>query len=185
MAKISRRMAIDSVHKVLRAYQKKIEDGRNYTEYLPYAGRQIVKRYKDNEDNYKTLLNAAAQTEEFFTGMDDETLLSYVNVCHELNKIFDLKVSESRKIKGFIEETYYFEAGILYLDARGTGITISQMFEQLFPETNYSKDKEFYTKICTSCLGIENPDKIKGEYRVNLKNDYNDNTKIDLSLIHI
>ena len=179
MAKISRRMAIDSVHKVLRAYQKKIEDGRNYTEYLPYAGRQIVKRYKDNEDNYKTLLNAAAQTEEFFTGMDDETLLSYVNVCHELNKIFDLKVSESRKIKGFIEETYYFEAGILYLDARGTGITISQMFEQLFPETNYSKDKEFYTKICTSCLGIENPDKIKGEYRVNLKNDYNDNTKID------
>ena len=179
MAKISRRMAIDSVHKVLRAYQKKIEDGRNYTEYLPYAGRQIVKRYKDNEDNYKTLLNAAAQTEEFFTGMDDETLLSYVNVCHELNKIFDLKLSESRKIKGFIEETYYFEAGILYLDARGTGITISQMFEQLFPETNYSKDKEFYTKICTSCLGIENPDKIKGEYRVNLKNDYNDNTKID------
>ena len=179
MAKISRRMAIDSVHKVLRAYQKKIEDGRNYTEHLPYAGRQIVKRYKDNEDNYKTLLNAAAQTEEFFTGMDDETLLSYVNVCHELNKIFDLKVSESRKIKGFREETYYFEAGILYLDARGTGITISQMFEQLFPETNYSKDKEFYTKICTSCLGIENPDKIKGEYRVNLKNDYNDNTKID------
>ena len=119
MAKISRRMAIDSVHKVLRAYQKKIEDGTNYTEYLPYAGRQIVKRYKDNEDNYKSLLDAAAQTEEFFTGIDDETLLSYVNVCHELNKIFDLKVSESRKIKGFREETYYFEAGILYLDDEG------------------------------------------------------------------
>ncbi len=111
MAKISRRMAIDSVHKVLRAYQKKIEDGRNYTEYLPYAGRQIVKRYKDNEDNYKTLLNAAAQTEEFFTGMDDETLLSYVNVCHELNKIFDLKVSESRKIKGFREEKFVIRSG--------------------------------------------------------------------------
>ena len=53
------------------------------------------------------------------------------------------------------------------------------MFEQLFPETNYTKDKDFYTKICNSCLGIENPDKINGEYRVNLKNDYNDNTKVD------
>ena len=106
MAKISRRMAINNAYNVLNAYCKKIEAGIHYSEYLPQAGRQIVKRYNDNEDNYKSLLDAAVNSKEFFTGMDDETLLSYANVCHELNKIFDLKVSESRKIKGFIEEKF-------------------------------------------------------------------------------
>ena len=38
--------------------------------------------------------------------MDDETLISYNNICDRLNNIFDLNVSESKKINGFLDENF-------------------------------------------------------------------------------
>ena len=38
--------------------------------------------------------------------MEDETLISYVNTCDRLNNIFDLNVSESKKINGFVDENF-------------------------------------------------------------------------------
>ncbi len=106
MAKITRRMAINNAHNILRNYKKKITDAEQYKEYLPLAGQKIVERYVENRDNYKNLLDSAADSKEFFIGMDDETLVSYANICDRLNNIFDLNVSESRKINGFIDEQF-------------------------------------------------------------------------------
>ena len=69
-------------------------------------GEQIIERYKNNSDNYKTLLDEAADSKSFFIGMEDETLISYVNTCDRLNNIFDLNVSESKKINGFVDENF-------------------------------------------------------------------------------
>lgn len=106
MAAITRRMAINNAHTILKNYRKKINDANQYKEYLPLVGQQIIERYKNNSDNYKTLLDEAADSKSFFIGMGDETLISYNNICDRLNNIFDLNVSESRKINGFIDEQF-------------------------------------------------------------------------------
>lgn len=106
MAAITRRMAINNAHTILKNYRKKINDANQYKEYLPLVGQQIIERYKNNSDNYKTLLDEAADSKSFFIGMEDETLISYVNTCDRLNNIFDLNVSESKKINGFVDENF-------------------------------------------------------------------------------
>lgn len=106
MAAITRRMAINNAHTILKNYRKKINDANQYKEYLPLVGEQIIERYKNNSDNYKTLLDEAADSKSFFIGMEDETLISYVNTCDRLNNIFDLNVSESKKINGFVDENF-------------------------------------------------------------------------------
>ena len=106
MAAITRRMAINNAHTILKNYRKKINDANQYKEYLPLVGQQIIERYKNNSDNYKTLLDEATDSKSFFIGMGDETLISYNNICDRLNNIFDLNVSESKKINGFIDEQF-------------------------------------------------------------------------------
>ena len=106
MAAITRRMAINNAHTILKNYRKKINDANQYKESLPLVGQQIIERYKNNSDNYKTLLDEAADSKSFFIGMDDETLISYNNICDRLNNIFDLNVSESKKINGFVDENF-------------------------------------------------------------------------------
>ena len=99
-------MAINNAHTILKNYRKKINDANQYKEYLPLVGQQIIERYKNNYDNYKTLLDEAADSKSFFIGMEDETLISYVNTCDRLNNIFDLNVADSRKINGFVDENF-------------------------------------------------------------------------------
>lgn len=106
MAAITRRMAINNAHTILKNYRKKINDANQYKEYLPLVGQQIIERYKNNSDNYKTLLDEATDSKSFFIGMGDETLISYNNICDRLNNIFDLNVSESKKINGFLDENF-------------------------------------------------------------------------------
>ena len=106
MAAITRRMAINNAHTILKNYRKKINDANQYKEYLPLVGQQIIERYKNNSDNYKTLLDEATDSKSFFIGMGDETLISYNNICDRLNNIFDLNVSESKKINGFVDENF-------------------------------------------------------------------------------
>ena len=106
MAAITRRMAINNAHTILKNYRKKINDANQYKEYLPLVGQQIIERYKNNSDNYKTLLDEATDSKSFFIGMGDETLISYNNICNRLNNIFDLNVTEKKKINGFIDEQF-------------------------------------------------------------------------------
>ena len=95
--KLTRAKALDIIHIVLKSYQKKIRDACGYTECLPVSGHQIVSRYKKNNE-YQALLDELASSKEALMGMSDDILLAYVNICYELNKTFDLKVSGSKKI---------------------------------------------------------------------------------------
>ena len=106
MAKITRRMAINNVQQILSKYRTKIIEGKNYIDYLPLQGKEIVNKYNNNTNDYKSLLDAAVHSKVFFIGIDDETLILYTNICDKINKVFDLNISESKKITGFIDESF-------------------------------------------------------------------------------
>lgn len=106
MAKITRRMAINNVQQILSKYRTKIIEGKNYIDYLPLQGKEIVNKYNNNTNDYKSLLDAAVHSKDFFIGIDDETLILYTNICDKINKVFDLNISESKKITGFIDERF-------------------------------------------------------------------------------
>ena len=106
MAKITRRMAINNVQQILSKYKTKIIEGKNYIDYLPLQGKEIVNKYNNNTNDYKSLLDAAVHSKDFFIGIDDETLILYTNICDKINKVFKLDISESKKINGFIDEKF-------------------------------------------------------------------------------
>ena len=106
MAKITRRMAINNVQQILSKYRTKIIEGKNYIDYLPLQGKEIVNKYNNNTNDYKSLLDAAVHSKDFFIGIDDESLILYTNICDKINKVFDLNISESKKITGFIDESF-------------------------------------------------------------------------------
>ena len=106
MAKITRRMAINNVQQILSKYRTKIIEGKSYIDYLPLQGKEIVNKYNNNTNDYKSLLDAAVHSKDFFIGIDDETLILYTNICDKINKVFDLNISESKKITGFIDESF-------------------------------------------------------------------------------
>lgn len=106
MAKITRRMAINNVQQILSKYRTKIIEGKNYIDYLPLQGKEIVNKYNNNTNDYKSLLDAAVHSKDFFIGIDDETLILYTNICDKINNVFDLNISESKKITGFIDERF-------------------------------------------------------------------------------
>ena len=112
MAKITRRMAISSSHRILKEYQKKIVSVMADKDkvYLPLAGQQIVNRYKNDADGYKKLLDAAAESTDFFLGMQDDILVQYNNICNKLNKVFELNVADSKEIDGFVNEKYIIQS---------------------------------------------------------------------------
>ena len=68
MAKITRRMAINNVQQILSKYRTKIIDGKNYIDYLPLQGKEIVNKYNNNTNDYKSLLDAAVHSKDFFIG---------------------------------------------------------------------------------------------------------------------
>lgn len=106
MAKITRRMAINNVQQILSKYRTKIIEGKYYIDYLPLQGKEIVNKYNNNTNDYKSLLDAAVHSKDFFIGIDDETLILYTNICDKINKVFDLNISESKEITGFIDERF-------------------------------------------------------------------------------
>ena len=52
MAKITRRMAINNVQQILSKYRTKIIEGKNYIDYLPLQGKEIVNKYNNNTNDY-------------------------------------------------------------------------------------------------------------------------------------
>ena len=50
-------MAEAKIQETLNEYNKKIEEAKNYIDYLPLEGKKLVENYEKNLDNRKTLLN--------------------------------------------------------------------------------------------------------------------------------
>lgn len=99
-------MAISNSHRILKKYRDKIVGVRNHLDYLPLEGKDIVRRYENDINGYKSLLEAAAKSKDFFLGIGDEALIAYTRICDRLNTIFDLNVSGSRPADGFLEERF-------------------------------------------------------------------------------
>ena len=94
MGEATRAFAIAKTMEILRAYVRKIEDARGYLDCLSPEGRQIVEDYDKNADGQKTLLLKASGSEDFFSGMPDEAVLAYADVCRKMNERFELNVKE-------------------------------------------------------------------------------------------
>ena len=98
MAEITKETTILNIKNVLKAFMKKVEEAKNYIDFLPLEGREIVDDYDSNKDKTKDLLNESITKENFFEGLTNEELIDYANTCYELNEQFDLRVRNLCKV---------------------------------------------------------------------------------------
>lgn len=98
MAEITKETTILNIKNVLKAFMKKVEEAKNYIDFLPLEGREIVDDYDSNKDKTKDLLNESITKENFFEGLTNEELIDYANTCCELNEQFDLRVRNLCKV---------------------------------------------------------------------------------------
>ena len=131
MGEATREFAIAKTIEILRAYVRKIEDARGYLDCLSPEGRQIVEDYDKDADGQKTLLLKASGSEDFFSGMPDEAVLAYADVCRKMNERFELNVKEVYPIerlaadkKGFWETLWGALQGEFNEDPSGSEILI-------------------------------------------------------------
>lgn len=94
MGEATREFAIAKTMEILRAYVRKIEDAKGYLDCLSPEGRRIVEDYGNNADGQRTLLLKASESEDFFSGMPDEAVLAYADVCRKINERFELNVKK-------------------------------------------------------------------------------------------
>jgi len=164
MSEITREHAFFNIRTVLNAFVNKVENAKGYIEYLSPEGKDIVQAYESDKDNCKTLLFAAKENDEFFNNLSDEEFVEYVNICYELNKLFGLRVKNLYKVKKIIDNKrlFYFEQAYLYIDARQTGLVLSEVFPKLFSMDYYS-NIVFYNEIA-KLLGIEDMNHVSKIY---------------------
>lgn len=109
MAGVTRKFAIAKTMEILRAYVRKIEDAKGYFDCLSPEGRRIVENYDNNVDGQKTLLLDACNNDKFFSGMTDEMVIAYADVCRKLNDRFDLNVKKVYPIEKITADLGLFE----------------------------------------------------------------------------
>ena len=87
---------------------------------------------------------------EFFNSLSDKDIIDYANICYELNKLLGLRVKNLYKVKKIIDNKrlFYFEQAYLYIDARQTGLVLSEVFPKLFSMDYYSNIVDS-VKICS------------------------------------
>ena len=98
MAKMTRRMAEAKIQETLNEYNEKIEEAKNYIDYLPLEGKKLVENYEKNLDNRKTLLNKAVEDKSFFETLTDEQVFNLLRICQALIKKFELVIKEDNNM---------------------------------------------------------------------------------------
>lgn len=68
-----------------------------------------MENYDNNVDGQKTLLLDACNNDKFFSGMTDEMVLAYADVCRKLNDRFDLNVKKVYPIEKITADLSLFE----------------------------------------------------------------------------
>lgn len=116
MAKMTRRMAEAKIQETLNEYNKKIEEAKNYIDYLPLEGKKLVENYEKNLDNRKTLLNKAVEDKSFFETLTDEQVFNLLRICQALIKKFELVIKEDNNM---IEKKNNLDKAMLLLEEFG------------------------------------------------------------------
>ena len=116
MAKMTRRMAEAKIQETLNEYNKKIEEAKNYIDYLPLEGKKLVENYEKNLDNRKTLLNKALEDKSFFETLTDEQVFNLLRICQALIKKFELVIKEDNNM---IEKKNNLDKAMLLLEEFG------------------------------------------------------------------
>ena len=111
--------------------------------------------------------------------IDDDGIDKLTELSIQIAELYELRTTVTNGQVQDGGKFYSFCGGVFYIDARDTGVTISRIFKDVFKETTWEEDRDFYTQICRKCLGIDDPNRISGEYKVNLKFDGNDETNED------
>ena len=174
MAQLGRKEAERLIKKILTEYARKIRSAKK--EDYAEDTRQL---FNIRIDAFYKLVSSDDIHLHIFNRLNDEGIRQLFLGCKRLAKWYELDTNNINNQIQSDNKYYSFHDGVFYIDARNTGVTISQIFRDVFPETSWEKDKDFYTDICRKCLGIDDPNRINGEYRAELDFDGNDETGED------
>ena len=109
-------MAEAKIQETLNEYNEKIEEAKNYIDYLPLEGKKLVENYEKNLDNRKTLLNKAVEDKSFFETLTDEQVFNLLRICQALIKKFELVIKEDNNM---IEKKNNLDKAMLLLEEFG------------------------------------------------------------------
>ena len=174
MAQLGRKEAEQLIKEILIGYARKIRSKKN--EDYAEDTRQL---FSSRIDAFYKLVSSGDIDTYIFNRLNDEGIRQLFFGCKRLAKWYELDTNNIDNQLQNDDKYYSFHNGVFYIDARNTGVTISRIFREVFPETSWEKDKEFYTEICNKCLGIDDPNRINGEYRASLQFDGEDETSED------
>jgi hypothetical protein len=146
MAKITRRMAEEEILKTLNEYNKKIEDAKNYIDYLPLEGKKLVESYEKNVDNRKALLNKVVEDKSFFETLTDEQVYRLLKICEELITKFDLEIKEDNKV---LEQKNILDKAIILLEEYG-----DEKSQKAIREYKNGKRSILFGKLSKNIYGI-------------------------------
>ncbi|MBR1722258.1 MAG: DUF4474 domain-containing protein [Treponema sp.] len=175
MAQLRRKEAEQLIKEILTEYARKIRSARE----KDYEGKLRQQLFTPRMAAFYKLVKSEDIYSYIFNRLNDEGIKELTELCQHLAKWYELDTAIAHNQVQNDDDFYSFQEGVFYIDARNTGVTISQIFKKVFPETSWEKDKEFYTEICNKCLGIDDPNRINGEYRASLQFDGEDETSED------
>lgn len=173
MAELVRKDTELFIKELLTEYARKI---RSVNKNVLAA--EVQPLFNPRMDAFYRLLTSEDMNNHIFSRLNEKGMEELTDLCRSLAELYELRTTITNSQVQDAEKFYSFHDGVFYIDARNTGVTISQIFKDVFG-TTWEQDSDFYMEICHKCLGIDNPNKISGEYKVNLKFDGNDETTED------
>ena len=174
MAELVRKEAELFIKEILTEYARKIRSVNKNA-----FAAEVLPLFNPRMDAFYKLVTSEDMDNHIFSRLNEKGIEELSGLCQSLAELYELRTTITNSQVQDAGKFYSFHDGVFYIDARNTGVTISQIFKDVFKGTTWEQDRDFYIEICRNCLGIDNPNRISGEYKVNLKFDGNDETTED------
>ena len=173
MAELVRKDTELFIKEILTEYARKI---RSVNKNVLAA--EVLPLFNPRMDAFYKLVTSEDMDNHIFSRLNEKGMEELTDLCRSLAELYELRTTITNSQVQDAGKFYSFHDGVFYIDTRNTEVTIFQIFKDVFG-TTWEQDSDFYMEICRKCLGIEDPNKISGEYKVNLKFDGKDETTED------